>query len=127
MRCSTRRATNSAPTAPSAAKKIERKRQRPHHHRPDAAPVAEVMADQEAEAARQHIDSNQRLPGSTAALVAAVEDRHKARMQQHFGGNLLDIAGERLADRVCQQIERRARFALARLDEGAEGVQVPRY
>ena len=44
----------------------------------------------------------------------------KPGAQQHSGGNLLDIAGERLADRVGEQIERGAGLARARLDDGAE-------
>jgi hypothetical protein len=83
------------------------------------------MADQETEAVRQNIDSNQRLAVATAALVGAVLDRQETRVREDLGRNLLDVAGERLADGVCQQIERRVRFALARLDEGAEGVQSP--
>ncbi len=41
-------------------------------------------------------------------------------MQQHFSGDLLDIAGERLADRVGEQVKRGAGFTLARLDDRVE-------
>ena len=114
------------PDRPERGEEDQRNRERAHHHRPDAGPVAEVMPDQEAEAARQHVDSHERLPAAAAALVAAVEDRQKTPVQQHFGGDLLDIACERLADRVRQQVERGAGLAPARLDDGAEACVSPR-
>ncbi len=120
MRLSTRRATNSAPIAPKSGEEYERKRERPHHHLADAGAVAEIMPDQEPEAAWQNIDANQRLPPAFAAPGAAVHDGQKAGVQQHFGGDLLDIAGERFADRVGEQVEGGAGFAFARLDDGFE-------
>jgi hypothetical protein len=41
-------------------------------------------------------------------------------VQKHLGRKLLDIAGERLADRVGEQVERGAGFAFARLDDSLE-------
>src|SRR5271168_4082161 len=78
------------------------------------------MPNQQAEAARQNVDSHERLPPAIAALAAAVDDRQKARVQQHLGGDLLDIASERFADRVGEQVEGRAGLAFARLDDGLE-------
>ena len=51
MRCSTRRATNSAPSAASAAKKISEIASARTITAPMRAAVAEVVADQQAEPA----------------------------------------------------------------------------
>ena len=68
MRCSTRRATNSAPTAAERGEEDQRDRKSAHHHRADTRAVAQVMPDQEAEAARQNIYFDQRLSASPGAL-----------------------------------------------------------
>ena len=120
IRCSTRRATNSAPSRRERGEEYERNGQRAHHDRADAGPVAKVMPDQKAEAARQNIDSHERLPAAIAGRVSAIDDGHETRLQQHFGRNLLDVAGERLADGVRQQVERGAGLSLARLDDRVE-------
>ena len=105
---------------PERGEEHQRNRQRAHHHLADAGPVAEVMPDQQPEAARQNVDPHQRLPPALAAPAAAVDDGQKTWVQQHLRGDLLDIAGERFADRVGQQVEGGAGFALARLDDGLE-------
>ena len=105
---------------PQHGEEHQRNRQRAHHHLADAGPVAEIMPDQQAEAAWQNVDSHERLPPAIAAPAAAVDDRQKARVQQHLGGDLLDIASERFTDRVGEQVEGRARLAFARLDHGLE-------
>ena len=56
---------------------------------------------------------------SPGPLVAVVDDDEAVPLQ-HLERDLLDIAGERLAGRVGQQIERGAGLALARLDRGVE-------
>src|ERR1700721_845417 len=94
--------------------------QRTPHPLADAGPVAEIMPNQQAEAAWQNVDSHERLPPAIAAPAAAVDDRQKARVQQHLGGDLLAIASERFPDRVGEQVEGRARLAFARLDHGLE-------
>ena len=82
--------------------------------------VAEVMPNQQPKAARQNVDSDQRLPSAFAAPTPAIHDRQEAGTQQHLGGYLLDVARERLADRVGEQVERGAGFPRPRLDDGFE-------
>ena len=98
----------------------ERDRQRAHHDLLDAAAVAEIMSDQEAQAAGKQIDSDQRLPAAVAGDVGAIADRQEARMIEHAERNFLDVAGERVAGEVGQEIERGARLARAGFDDGAE-------
>ena len=98
----------------------QRDRQRAHHHALDPGAVAEIVADQEQEPGRQLVDADQRLTDPVARAVGAVVDDDEAVPLQHLERDLLDVAGERLAGRVGQQIKRRAGLALARLDRGIE-------
>ena len=109
MRRSTRRATNKAPSAASAAKKISEIAIAWTITRADARAIAEVVPDQQAEAAGQREDARQRAPPRrrfVGGLVRRVDD---AGLVEHAGRQLRDVAGERLAGDVGQQIERRAR------------------
>ena len=109
MRRSTRRATNSAPSAASAAKKTSDTAMRADHHRADARAIAEVAPDQQAEAAGQREDARQGAPARrrfVGGFVGRVDD---ADLVEHAGRQLRDVAGERLAGAVGQEIERRAR------------------
>ena len=101
----------------------QRDRQRPNHHPFDPGAVAEIVADQEQETGRQLVDADERLADPVARAVGAVVDDDESAPLKDFQRNLLNIAGERFAGGIGQQIERRAGLALARLDRRVEADQ----
>src|SRR5260370_28037776 len=78
------------------------------------------MSNQQSKTAGQHVDSRQRPSPAIAARDRAIWRIDEARMLEDAGRNLLDIAGERLARGVRQQVERGAWLARTRLDDRAE-------
>jgi hypothetical protein len=78
------------------------------------------MSNQKPEAARQNIDSGQRLSVAIAAPASTVDYGQETRVQQHLGRHLPHVAGQRFADWIGEQVERGAGFALTRLDHGVE-------
>ena len=124
MRLSTRRATNSAPTAASAAKKISEIASARTMTSSIRRAIAEIVPDQETET-RAEACRYGRAPDGPARRrdVGAVVDDDEAWPLQHPERDLLDIAGERLADRVGQQIKRRAGLPLARFDRRSRAPQ----
>ncbi len=98
----------------------QRHRERPHQHPLDPGAVAEIVADQEQESGRQLVDADQRLTDPIARAIGPIVDDDKAVPLQDLERNLLDVAGERFAGGIGQEIERRARLPFARLDRGVK-------
>ena len=120
MRRSTRRATKAAAERGERGEENERDRQRADHHAADSRAVAKVVADEEAEAAGQRIDMGERAPAGPRPVGGLVGGVDEAGPVEHAGGKLRDIAGQRLAGGVGQEIKRGAGLAGARVDDGAE-------
>ncbi len=96
--------------------KNQRDRQRAHHHRADARAIAEIVPDQQVKPARQREDARERPPAGGRSVGGFIGRVDEADVIEHPGRQLADIAGERLAGAVGQEIKRRARLARARLD-----------
>ena len=98
----------------------QRHRERAHENPLDPGAVAKIMADQQQEPGRQLVDADERLTDAVARAVGPVVDDDETVPLQDLERNLLDVAGERLAGGIGQEIEGSARLALARLDRGIE-------
>ena len=92
----------------------------------DAQPLAllDIAPDQQAEAGRQHEDAHDRPARAVHGLAGAgIFDLRLARPVECAGRQRLDIAGDALADRRGDEIERgtgRARTALHDIDEAPD-------
>ena len=111
MRLSTRRATNSAPIAPSAAKNTSEIASARTITLPIRARSPRSCPINSRKPPGQNVDPYERRPPAIAAPAAAIGDGQKAAVQQHLGGDLLDIAGERFADRIGEKVKGGAGFA----------------
>ena len=61
----------------------QRDRERAHHHRADARPIAEIVPDEEVEAARQHEDARQRPAAAVACVGGFIGRVDEAAVIEH--------------------------------------------
>ncbi len=67
----------------------QRQRERAHHHRADARAVAEIVADQQAEAVGQRVDAGERAPLGDAVEASDSASRRSPTSALRSGGNWL--------------------------------------